>query len=209
MAESRLDGLILGLTISSGCSPVGDGCHDAIANRSTIQTINTIMNTPYFEPAIIKLLSDNQAKMAETIAALQDTIGNKLDSIVTGLSNIKIQAESVNLNTDGLENLIVATNTKLDTQQTSLNSINSKIATATNQVDKGKLNPTHIAAVAAGDTIFDQDVVLCNITNNPITVSVTAKDDTTAVSIVIQPGWCPVIVKSITGATENTLVYGW
>lgn len=209
MVESRSDGLILGSIISSGCSPVGDGSHNAIANRLTIQTTNTIMNTPYFEPAIIKLLSDNQAKMAETIAALQEAISDKLDSIITGLSNIKIQAESVNLNTDTLENLITVTNTKLDTQQTSLNSINGKVATATNQVDKGKLNPTHIGAVAAGDTTFDQDVVLCNITDNFITVTVMPKDNTEEINIVLQPGWCPIIVTAVKNVTADTLQYGW
>ena len=44
------------------------------------------------------------------------------------------------------------------------------------------LNPTHLGIVSEGDTTFDQNVVLCNITDNNITVSVT---------------------------TANTLIYGW
>ena len=63
--------------------------------------------------------------------------------------------------------------------------------------------------VSEGDTTFEQNVVLCNITDSNITVNVTAADDTAAQSIVLTPGWNPVIVKAITAATANTLIYGW
>ena len=71
------------------------------------------------------------------------------------------------------------------------------------------LNPTHLGIVSEGDTTFEQNVVLCNITDNNITVTVIAADDTTAQSIVLTPGWNPVIIKSISGATANTLIYGY
>lgn len=74
--------------------------------------------------------------------------------------------------------------------------------------DKYK-NPTHLGIVPAGDTTFDNSCVLCNITEENITVTVTAADDSTAQSIVLTPGWNPVVVKSITGATANTLIYGY
>ena len=70
-------------------------------------------------------------------------------------------------------------------------------------------NPSHLAVVNAGDTTFDNPCVLCNITEENITVTVTAADDTIAQSIVLTPGWNPVVIKSITGATANTLIYGY
>lgn len=116
-------------------------------------------------------------------------ITEKLDEVIDAVSNIKISAESVNLNTDELED-------KLD----------SLIGV---QLKQNFLNPTHLGIVSEGDTTFEQNVVLCNITDNNITVTVTAADDTAAQSIVLTPGWNPVIVKAITGATANTLIYGW
>ena len=71
------------------------------------------------------------------------------------------------------------------------------------------LNPTHLAVVAEGDITFDDNVVLCNITNNNITATVTAADDTEAQSIVLTPGWNPIKVKAVSGVEENTLVYGY
>lgn len=116
-------------------------------------------------------------------------ITEKLDEVIDAVSNIKISAESVNLNTDELED-------KLD----------SLIGV---QLKQNFLNPTHLGIVSEGDTTFEQNVVLCNITDNNITVTVTAANDTAAQSIVLTPGWNPVIVKAITGATANTLIYGW
>lgn len=75
--------------------------------------------------------------------------------------------------------------------------------------NKGYMNPTHLGIVAEGDTTFEQNVVLCNITNSNVTITVTAANDTTAQSVILVPGWNPIIVKSITGATDNTLIYGW
>lgn len=140
-------------------------------------------------------------KIAEGIGNSSETV-SKLDEVITAVNNIKISADSVNLNTDTLESLIQTTNT-------TLNTINNKVATASNQLNKGVLNPTHLASVSEGDTTFSQNVVLCNITDNNITVTVTGADDTNSISVVLTPGWNPIIVKSITGATANTLIYGY
>jgi len=130
---------------------------------------------------LIKIVNNNGAS--------DNGITEKLDEVITAVSNIKISAESVNLNTDELED-------KLD----------SLIGV---QLKQNFLNPTHLGIVSEGDTTFEQNVVLCNITDNNITVSVTAADDTVAQSIILTPGWNPVIIKAITGATANTLIYGW
>ena len=71
------------------------------------------------------------------------------------------------------------------------------------------MNPTHLGVVAEGDTSFEQPVVLCNITDSNVTATVTANQDTNPVSIVLTPGWNPVVVNAITGATANQLVYGF
>lgn len=143
------------------------------------------MNEKYLETIVqylIKIVNNNNS-------ASDEGITEKLDEVIAAVSNIKISAESVNLNTDELED-------KLDSLIDA-------------QLKQNFLNPTHLGIVSEGDTTFDQNVVLCNITDNNITVSVIAADDTAAQSIVLTPGWNPVIVKAITGATANTLIYGW
>lgn len=125
---------------------------------------------------------------SELIRAIKG-LGKKLDTIAQNQSEVTITADAINLNTDELED-------KLD----------SLIGA---QLKQNFLNPTHLGIVAEGDTTFDQNVVLCNITDSNITVSVTAADDTAAQSIVLTPGWNPVIIKAITNATANTLIYGW
>lgn len=125
---------------------------------------------------------------SELIRAIKE-LGKKLDTIAQNQSEVTITADAINLNTDELED-------KLD----------SLIGS---QLKQNFLNPTHLGIVSEGDTTFEQNVVLCNITDNNVTVSVIAADDTAAQSIVLTPGWNPVIVKAITGATANTLIYGW
>lgn len=125
---------------------------------------------------------------SELIRAIKE-LGKKLDTIAQNQSEVTITADAINLNTDELED-------KLD----------SLIGV---QLKQNFLNPTHLGIVSEGDTTFDQNVVLCNITNDNITVTVTAADDTAASSIVLAPGWNPVVVKSVNGAVENTLVYGY
>lgn len=91
-----------------------------------------------------------------------------------------------------------------------LNSINNNVESiVSNLKNSNFLNPSHLGIVTEGDTTFNQNVVLCNITNDNITVTITAANDSTAQSVTLTPGWNPVIVKRITGATANTLVYGW
>lgn len=60
----------------------------------------------------------------------------KLDLVITGLSNIKIEADSINLNTDALETLVAATTTAVNTLRTSILGSGSKdLTTLTIQVD--------------------------------------------------------------------------
>ena len=145
----------------------------------------------------LKTIVQYLIKIANNNGGVSDNgISEKLDEVITAISNIKISAESVNLNTDEIE-------AKLDTLNDKIASISQKMLVS------GIINPTHIAAVAAGDTTFDQNVVLCNITDNNINVTIMAADDTQSTTIILAPGWNPVVVKSITGAIENTLVYGY
>lgn len=203
---------------------------------------------------LIKILEKQGGESSDN-----DSIITKLDNLITAVSNIKISAESVNLNTDEVEdkldgviNAIGVLATKLDTINTTLakldtintnisssNAINTIIKTdvatiksdvatvktntattatntdATNTSVKnltnkyGYLNPTRYKSVPAGDTTFANACVLCNITDENITVTVTSSYDSSTQSVVLVPGWNPIIVKAITGATENTLLYGW
>lgn len=153
------------------------------------------MNEKYLETIVqylIKIVNNNSVS--------DKGIVEKLDEVVDAVSNIKISAESVNLNTDELEN-------KLDSIYSSLSNINEDINNI--KIKQHYLNPTHLGIVSEGDTEFGKNVVLCNITDNNITVTATGADDTTPQSIVLTPGWNPVIVKAVSGATANTLIYGW
>lgn len=71
------------------------------------------------------------------------------------------------------------------------------------------MNPKHIGPVASGDTTFPQSVVLCNISGNDLVATVTAASDSSSTQVTLSPGWNPIVVSSITGATENTLLYGY
>lgn len=134
-------------------------------------------------------------------------LGTKLDTIKTAVEVLKTNIESVDThiqsNTQALNNGIGVVNDKQDTINNNITSISQKMLVS------GIINPTHVVAVPAGDTTFGQNVVLCNITKYYLTVTITAANDITAQSIVLAPGWNPVVIKSITGAVENTLVYGY
>lgn len=184
------------------------------------------MNEKYLETIVQYLI-----KIANNNNSVPDKgITEKLDEVIAAVSNIKISAESVNLNTDEVEakldilnqsvianrdnsdivDKLIVLGTKLDSIKTAIDTTNNYWDSVSQRIPvNGYINPTHMMPVVAGDTTFDQNVVLCNITDNNITVSVTAADDTAAQSIVLTPGWNPVIVKAITGATANTLIYGW
>lgn len=148
----------------------------------------------------LKTIVQYLIKIVNNSSVSDKGISEKLDEVIAAVSNIKISAESVNLNTDEIE-------AKLDTLNQSV--INNITSISQKMLISGVINPTHIAAVAAGNTTFDQNVVLCNITNDNISVTIMAADDSQNTTIVLAPGWNPVVVKSITGAVENTLVYGY
>lgn len=170
----------------------------------TADTIN--LNTDTVEAKLEEIKDSVESMSASTSEGLTTihtditTLDSVVDTINEGVNNLKTQVEGINSNTDTLEALTEATNTKLDATQSSLNNISGAAQ---------YLNPTHLAIVPAGSTTFEQNVVLCNITDGNITVTVTAADDTVAQSVVLTPGWNPVIIKSISDATANTLIYGW
>lgn len=184
------------------------------------------------------------------------SVSDKLDEVIEAVSNIKISAESVNLNTDELEakldnvntniqNLIQALNNGISTinekQDSILNAINvcvsrldsiktntNSISTINSKVEEIKtkqdttntklnnvlgrfkyLNPENIMAVSPGNSILAEPAVLFNKTNENITVTVIPADSTMETSVILTPGWNPIVVKSIKGATANTLLYGY
>lgn len=170
----------------------------------------------------------------------ESSVLDKLDKVIEAVSNIKISAESVNLNTDELENKLDTINTNITLLKESVsngfNNVYDKFLDNTSAINTGFkvtnvrqeeskqaivaavnattnklaiMTPTHLGIVAAGDTEFGKNVTLCNITDNNITITVTAAGDTAEQSIVLTPGWNPIVVKSIKGATANTLLYGY
>lgn len=105
---------------------------------------------------------------------------------------------------DSIDNLEQTVNTLMTNISSTLNSLKEELSNS-----RKYMNPTHIGIVNSGDTTFPNNVVLCNITDSNISVTVTAKDDTTEQTVLLTPGWNPLIVKAIKGATENTLIYGY
>lgn len=178
-------------------------------------------------------------KILENQGGSSSGVSDKLDKVIEAVSNIKISAESVNLNTDELEDglntintnvLTIKANTnglidKLDGITTAINTLGTKLDTINTSINESKqanvaavnaatdklalMIPTHLGIVAAGDTEFGKSVTLCNISNDNITITVTAAGDTAGQSIVLTPGWNPIVVKSIKGVTANTLLYGY
>ena len=183
----------------------------------------------------LKTIVQYLIKIVDNSSISDKDIAGKLNQVIEAVSNIKISAESVNLNTDELEakldtlnNAARDINTRLDNIDTHIQgltqALNNNIGIVNDKQDainnnitsisqkmlvSGIINPTHIATVAAGDTTFDQNVVLCNITDNNISVTIMAANDSQNTTIILTPGWNPVVVKSITGAVENTLIYGY
>lgn len=178
-------------------------------------------------------------KILENQGGSSSGVSDKLDEVIEAVSNIKISAESVNLNTDELEDGLNTINTnvltikdntnglidKLDGITSAINTLGTKLDTINTGINESKqaivasvnattnklalMIPTHLGIVAAGDTEFGKSVTLCNISNDNITITVTAAGDTAEQSIVLTPGWNPIVVKSIKGATANTLLYGY
>lgn len=178
-------------------------------------------------------------KILENQGGSSSGVSDKLDEVIEAVSNIKISAESVNLNTDELEDGLNTINTnvltikdntnglidKLDGITSAINTLGTKLDTINTGINESKqaivaavnaatnklalMMPTHLGIVAAGDTEFGKSVTLCNISNDNITITVTAAGDTAEQSIVLTPGWNPIVVKSIKGATVNTLLYGY
>lgn len=161
------------------------------------------MDEKYLETIVQYLI-----KIANNNSSTSDKgITEKLDEVIAAVDVLKTNIESVDThiqsNTQALNNGIGVVNDKQDAANNNITSISQKMLVS------GIINPTHIAAVAAGNTTFDQHVVLCNITNDNISVTIMAADDSQNTTIILAPGWNPVVVKSITGAVENTLVYGY
>ena len=111
-----------------------------------------------------------------------------------------------------------AITSKLDSIDTHIQELTQALNTAVGTINDKQdslilehnyMNPKHIAPVVAGDTTFPQSVVLCNISGNDLVVTVTATSDSSSTQVTLSPGWNPIVVSSITGATENTLLYGY
>lgn len=142
-----------------------------------------------------------------TTLAKLDTLHNDITSSNSNLNSIKGNVSTINSNLDTVKSdiAIVKTNTAVTVTNTGATNISVK-----NLINKyGYLNPTRYKSVPAGNTTFANACVLCNITDENITVTVTSSYDSSTQSVVLVPGWNPIVVKAITGATENTLLYGW
>ena len=72
---------------------------------------------------------------AEQIVALSSVDNAVLDTIATNTANIKVSTDSVNLNVDGLETLVGATNTALGTIETDVEATNTLLTTIDGVLD--------------------------------------------------------------------------
>lgn len=149
---------------------------------------------------------------AESVNLNTDELEAKLDTVNTNITLLKESvnngfnnvydrfADNTNAINTGFKDVTVRQEEAKDANVAATNTATNKLAI---------MNPTHLGIIAAGDTQFDRNVTLCNITDNNITVTVIAAGDTTEQSVVLTPGWNPIVVKSIKGATANTLLYGY
>ena len=71
------------------------------------------------------------------------------------------------------------------------------------------LNPQNAATVPAGDSTTSTPAVLCNITEYPITVTITVADTHNDIQVSIPSGFYPIVVEGVKGAIANTLIYAW
>ncbi len=94
---------------------------------SAIQTFLDKDSGANFHNAQIHTKLDQANTHHTTAHGHQTTSHSKLDQIITNTANIKLSADSVNLNVDGLETLQTSTNTKLDTINTTNTSNNSAL----------------------------------------------------------------------------------
>ena len=193
---------------------------------------STTLNTYTAPMYVVELLT----KILTAVGNITGGDGTDLQDIKTSISNIDTDTNDMNSKlttisgdlttaSSTLNDISSTTNdisTTTQSTKTTIDNINNTLTTnivtsiatlleytlaANNKLNF--MNPTHLGVVAEGDTSFEQPVVLCNVTDNNVTVTVTANQDTNPVSIPLTPGWNPVVVKAITGATANQLVYGF
>ena len=81
---------------------------------------------------------------AEQIVALSSVDNAVLDTIATNTANIKVSTDSVNLNVDGLETLVGATNTALGTIETDVEATNTLLTTIDGVLDTIKTDSSAI-----------------------------------------------------------------
>ena len=181
---------------------------------------------------LVEATEQQQQAIIDKLTEVSTAITGKLDTVITNQHEISITADTINLNTDTVEAKLDEVKASIEVMAESTTTELTTIASHIGNIDTNGdliaahslntanwvqvlgentpyLNPTHLAVVAEGDITFDDNVVLCNITNNNITATVTAADDTEAQSIVLTPGWNPIKVKAVSGVEENTLVYGY
>lgn len=137
----------------------------------------------------------------------EEYIRGVFQNIISYLKTVQSVAEQTKEATEAVTNTLEALNDTVGQLSETVTALNTAVDTI-NQ-ENNFLNPTHLGIVIEGDTTFDQNVVLCNVTDNNVTVTVTGAGDEGATTVVLTPGWNPIVVKSITGATANTLAYGW
>lgn len=174
--------------------------------------------------------------IVELLTKILNAVGNITGGDGTDLQDIKTSISNIDTDTTDMNSKLTNISGDLTTASSALNDISSAVQSTKSTVDNindtltnsivtsiatlleytlaannklNFMNPTHLGVVAEGDTSFEQPVVLCNITDSNVTATVTANQDTNPVSIVLTPGWNPVVVKAITGATANQLVYGF
>lgn len=193
---------------------------------------STTLNTYTAPMYVVELLT----KILTAVGNITGGDGTDLQDIKTSISNIDTDTNDMNSKLTAISGDLTTASSKLNDISSTTNAISTTVESAKSTIDNidntlttnvvtsiatlleytlaannklNFMNPTHLGVVAEGDTSFEQPVVLCNVTDSNITVTVTANQDTNPVSIPLTPGWNPVVVKAITGATANQLVYGY
>ena len=193
---------------------------------------STTLNTYTAPMYVVELLT----KILTAVGNITGGDGTDLQDIKTSISNIDTDTNDMNSKLTAISGDLTTASSTLNDISSTTNAISTTVESAKSTIDNidntlttnivtsiatlleytlaannklNFMNPTHLGVVAEGDTSFEQPVVLCNVTDSNVTVTVTANQDTNPVSITLTPGWNPVVVKAITGATANQLVYGF
>lgn len=200
--------------------------------------LNTYTAPMYVVELLTKLLgistgsSETVTEIGTTVTDIKDTVqegitatNDKLDTTNTAINTVSTKMDTLQTSITTIDDVLDQASAKLDTINTSTLQVQGAITALETEVVATKdlitsmesniasmhsvMNPSHLFAVTEGDNIFAQPSVLKNITDSIIEVSVKTPNATEFITTPMYPGWNSEIVIAVSGASANTLQYGY